>query len=273
MDSLRFKAAGEALPPAPCCRSSGRRRAGLPAASPSWSAGPPRTPPTAWTRARSRPRGAHRGGRSPPRRGDQAVATAVAEVGRWLGHGGAILVNLFNPRVIVLGGYFAELADHLIPSAQANLARHGGRQHRRPLPLRRVAPGLHRAARGGAGVVVERMIEDPTGFPPPRVPAAGGGMSGPHGAAPTGPRRRDRRRRSGSAIPPPHQPGVGDVGEHRLRRALGVVFGDAFGDAPVPAVGRLPQRTFGPAHVPVDVGHLLLQRRTRHGRSGFRTPA
>jgi predicted NBD/HSP70 family sugar kinase len=89
--------------------------------------------------------------------GDAAATAAVAEVGRWLGHGGAILVNLFNPRVIVLGGYFAELADHLIPAAQANLARLAvARCHFVASHL-----GFTAAARGAAGVVLERAFEDP----------------------------------------------------------------------------------------------------------------
>ncbi|WP_327004865.1 ROK family transcriptional regulator [Dactylosporangium sp. NBC_01737] len=108
-------------------------------------------------------------------RGDKAVAAAVAEVGRWLGHGGAILVNLFNPRVIVLGGYFAELADHLIPSAQANLARMAVASTAARCHFVASHLGFTAAARGGAGVVVERMIEDPTAVslaPAPTLAAA-----------------------------------------------------------------------------------------------------
>ncbi|GAB3825213.1 hypothetical protein GCM10027610_004710 [Dactylosporangium cerinum] len=108
-------------------------------------------------------------------RGDKAVAAAVAEVGRWLGHGGAILVNLFNPRVIVLGGYFAELADHLIPSAQANLARLAVASTAARCHFVASHLGFTAAARGGAGVVVERMIEDPTAVslaPAPTLAAA-----------------------------------------------------------------------------------------------------
>ncbi|WP_426513670.1 ROK family protein [Dactylosporangium sp. McL0621] len=94
--------------------------------------------------------------------GDPIVAEAVADIGRWLGHGGAILGNLFNPRVIVLGGYFAELADHLIPPAQATLARlavagPAARCHFVASHL-----GFTAAARGGASVMIERVIDDPT---------------------------------------------------------------------------------------------------------------
>ena len=94
--------------------------------------------------------------------GDQAATAPSPRSARWLGHGGAILVNLFNPRVIVLGGYFAELADHLIPSAQANLARLAVANTAARCHFVASHLGFTAAARGGAGVVVERMIEDPT---------------------------------------------------------------------------------------------------------------
>src|SRR5690606_41830636 len=47
--------------------------------------------------------------------GDRRMTTAVAQVGKWLGLGGSILANLFNPRVIVIGGYFASLAQSPLP--------------------------------------------------------------------------------------------------------------------------------------------------------------
>ncbi|WP_311932211.1 ROK family transcriptional regulator [Microbispora sp. H11081] len=94
--------------------------------------------------------------------GDPRVDAALAEVGRWLGLGAAMLVNLFNPRVIVLGGYFARLADRLIPAAQEELVRLSiaGATDR----CRFVASdlGFGAASRGAAGVVVERALSDPT---------------------------------------------------------------------------------------------------------------
>ncbi|MGW4467283.1 ROK family protein [Micromonospora sp. NPDC004704] len=99
---------------------------------------------------------------------DPVALSAVAEVGRWLGLGGAILVNLVNPRVLVLGGYFATLADWLIPAARAELDRlavAGPAAH-----CRFVASdlGFTAAARGAAGVVVDRVIADPTSVGNPR---------------------------------------------------------------------------------------------------------
>ena len=51
--------------------------------------------------------------------GDPATVDALAEVGRWLGHGVSVLANLINPQVVVFGGYFVPLARWLLPAAEA----------------------------------------------------------------------------------------------------------------------------------------------------------
>ncbi|MGI5158828.1 ROK family protein [Microbispora sp. CA-102843] len=94
--------------------------------------------------------------------GDPRVDAAVAEVGRWLGVGAAMLVNLFNPRVIVLGGYFARLADRLIPAAEQELARLGMSGAVERCRFAASDLGFGAASRGAAGVVVERALSDPT---------------------------------------------------------------------------------------------------------------
>lgn len=94
--------------------------------------------------------------------GDPRVAQALKEVGRWLGIGGATLVNLFNPRVIVLGGHFVRLGIHVLAAAQAELDRLvvAGQESRCAF----VASGLGfgAAAQGAAHVAVERVLADPT---------------------------------------------------------------------------------------------------------------
>ena len=45
--------------------------------------------------------------------GDARTLSALKDVGIWLGIGGAILVNILNPDVLVLGGYFAVLGPWL----------------------------------------------------------------------------------------------------------------------------------------------------------------
>ena len=77
--------------------------------------------------ARQRPRGD-----TPPERkieplvkraraGDARTLDVLPELGRWIGLGAANLANLFDPQVIILGGYFAHLGDWILPAAREAL--------------------------------------------------------------------------------------------------------------------------------------------------------
>lgn len=58
------------------------------------------------------------------RRADDADATVtkvLTEAGTHLGHGIAALVNILNPEVVMLGGAYALLADHLTPAIEKAL--------------------------------------------------------------------------------------------------------------------------------------------------------
>lgn len=94
--------------------------------------------------------------------GDEVACAALADVGTALGRGASLIVNLVNPRVVVLGGYFAGLGDWLLPPMLAEL------------DARVIAPqaggvrvvcsrlGFRSAIRGGARVALERVLLDPT---------------------------------------------------------------------------------------------------------------
>ncbi len=56
------------------------------------------------------------------RAGDQATLAALGEAGRALGNAVSIVANLLDPAVVVLGGYFVQLAPWLLPPAQQELA-------------------------------------------------------------------------------------------------------------------------------------------------------
>jgi predicted NBD/HSP70 family sugar kinase len=47
---------------------------------------------------------------------DAAVTTVLTEAGTHLGHGIAALVNILNPEVVLLGGAYSLLAEHLTPA-------------------------------------------------------------------------------------------------------------------------------------------------------------
>ncbi|WP_350277916.1 ROK family transcriptional regulator [Kribbella sp. HUAS MG21] len=52
---------------------------------------------------------------------DPDVTAVLAEAGTHLGHGIAALVNILNPEVVLLGGGYALLADHLVPAVDKAL--------------------------------------------------------------------------------------------------------------------------------------------------------
>ncbi|MFF0342529.1 ROK family protein [Kribbella sp. NPDC004875] len=94
--------------------------------------------------------------------GDARTLAALQDVGSWLGIGGAILVNILNPDVLVLGGYFAVLGPWLQePLEQAMrervLAPDGG-----GCRVVRSGLGFAAAVRGGAQIAVDQVFADPT---------------------------------------------------------------------------------------------------------------
>ena len=118
--------------------------------------------------ARQRPRGD-----APPERkieplvkrargGDERTLEVLAQLGRWIGVGAANLANLFDPQVIILGGYFVHLSDWILPAAQealeaGTLAGAGETPHLATSTL-----GFTAAAQGGAIHAIERVMSDPT---------------------------------------------------------------------------------------------------------------
>ncbi|WBB53086.1 ROK family transcriptional regulator [Verrucosispora sp. WMMD573] len=56
------------------------------------------------------------------RQDDPGVCSGLAEVGRHLGRGVAVLADLLNPETVVLGDHLATLAPWLLPAARSELA-------------------------------------------------------------------------------------------------------------------------------------------------------
>ena len=97
--------------------------------------------------------------------GDERTLAALAKVGTALGNGAAVLINLFNPQVVILGGYFAVLGRFLTEPMTAELwARVFGPD----LAGARIVLstlGFTAAVRGGAHVALESVFDDPTLVP------------------------------------------------------------------------------------------------------------
>ena len=107
--------------------------------------------------------------------GESRTLEALEEIGRWLGIGASILVNLFNPRVVVLGGYFARVGPWIVDAAMAQLRDRVVAPDAGGCRISLSTLGFTAAVRGGAGVAIEAVLADPTtvggGTGPGRPPA------------------------------------------------------------------------------------------------------
>jgi predicted NBD/HSP70 family sugar kinase len=93
--------------------------------------------------------------------GDARTLSALKDVGIWLGIGGAILVNILNPDVLVLGGYFAVLGPWLREPLEKAIrdrviAPDGG-----GCRVVRSELGFAAAVRGGAQISLDQVFVDP----------------------------------------------------------------------------------------------------------------
>jgi predicted NBD/HSP70 family sugar kinase len=98
--------------------------------------------------------------------GDRRTLAALEKVGTALGTGAAVLINVFNPQVIILGGYFAVVGRFLTEPMTAELR---ARVFAPDLAGARVVLstlGFTAAVRGGAHVALESVFDDPTLVPP-----------------------------------------------------------------------------------------------------------
>ncbi|MEQ4304259.1 ROK family protein [Plantactinospora sp. B6F1] len=103
--------------------------------------------------------------RTKARRGDRPTLDALADTGRYLGRGVALLANLVNPEVVLLGGYFATLAPWLLPAAETELLAGTLAPEAGGARLLASALGTGAAAAGGAARTLETV--DAGRLPPP----------------------------------------------------------------------------------------------------------
>lgn len=105
--------------------------------------------------------------------GDERTLRALERVGTWLGIGAAVLVNVLDPQVVVLGGYFgvlgAWLADPTRREVRARTLAPGAADCRIDLS----GLGFGAAVRGGAQVALEAVFEDPSVVRRPEASPAG----------------------------------------------------------------------------------------------------
>jgi predicted NBD/HSP70 family sugar kinase len=93
---------------------------------------------------------------------DPAALAALAECGRWLGVALGTVVNLLSPQAIVLGGYFAPMADWLSPVIASELASRVLGGNGAVPPVMASSLGAEAAMRGAAATQLRRVLADPT---------------------------------------------------------------------------------------------------------------
>jgi predicted NBD/HSP70 family sugar kinase len=107
--------------------------------------------------------------------GDPRTLAALDQVGGWVGTGAAILANVLNPAAVVLGGYFAQVGRHLLPTIESRLDAEVLAPHAGGTRVQLSTLGFSAATRGAATLALDCVFADPTTVGH-RVPTVAGGV-------------------------------------------------------------------------------------------------
>ena len=100
--------------------------------------------------------------------GEPGALVAFAQIGRWLGIGLAGLVNVLNPRVIILGGLFARAYPFIAAVIEAELDRMAMRAPRSQVRIAAGELGIDAPLLGAAELALEPFLADPAAWLAPR---------------------------------------------------------------------------------------------------------
>ena len=95
--------------------------------------------------------------------GDERVIAALQRHGHWLGTGLATLVNVFNPEVVILGGFFRDVAPWMLDEAEETMRAFSIAPDAGGCQLSVSTLGFSAAALGAAIHTAERVFADPGG--------------------------------------------------------------------------------------------------------------
>jgi predicted NBD/HSP70 family sugar kinase len=96
-------------------------------------------------------------------RGDARTLAALEKVADDLALGVALLVDVLNPRAVVLGGYFAHLGAYLIDRVRAGVNRRVMAPNAGDCEVLLSSLGFTAPSRGGAYLALDRVYQDPSG--------------------------------------------------------------------------------------------------------------
>ncbi len=94
--------------------------------------------------------------------GDPHALESLAEAGSAMGTGLAVLVNLFNPEKIVLGGPVSIAGEFLMPSIRESVSRHAMQEILAQTEIKLSAFGPDASLVGAAAVVVDDVLTHPS---------------------------------------------------------------------------------------------------------------
>jgi predicted NBD/HSP70 family sugar kinase len=101
-------------------------------------------------------------------RGVGHALAALDDVGRWLGFGLAGLVNVFNPRLVVLGGLFGRYYPFVIETVERELDRRALPGPRGLVSIVPATLGIDASLLGAAELALEPLLADPAVLVGPR---------------------------------------------------------------------------------------------------------
>lgn len=104
--------------------------------------------------------------------GSPLALAALAETGRWLGIGLAGLINVLNPRLVLLGGRLRSIYPFVRSSLEAELDRRALRASRGLVRVVPAALGIDSPLLGAAELAFEPLLTDPAAWLRPRSATA-----------------------------------------------------------------------------------------------------
>ena len=96
---------------------------------------------------------------------DPVALKALDRHAGWLGTGLSILVNIFNPQVVILGGFFREIGPWVVPTAERIMHEQTMAPDAGGCRIVTSNLGYSAAAMGAAIHAAERVFDDPTTVP------------------------------------------------------------------------------------------------------------
>lgn len=104
--------------------------------------------------------------------GSPSALSALSNVGRWLGVGLAGLVNVLNPELIVLGGFFGRIHPFVGTALRAELDRLALEASREIVRVVPATLGIDAPLLGAAELAFEPLLADPAAWAPARTAEA-----------------------------------------------------------------------------------------------------